>query len=134
MPTNPKIAIRIVLTLAGATSVLMLSCTPQTQREAMEAYAPADRIRAVESAAKSGDMDLVPALVDRLDDEEVAVRMAAIEALERLTGKTLGYVPWAPFTERRTAVEAWRADLKRQAPSEGRRPMPPPEDRLLMEE
>lgn len=77
-------------------------------RRQMEAIDPADRIDAMIKAARRKDAGLTPALVDRLDDEDPAVRMYAILALERMTGERLGYSYAAPTAKRRDAVEAWR--------------------------
>ena len=84
-------------------------------RKRMEAYDPAARIQAIVIAADQGKMELVPALVDRLDDEDGAVRLFAIVALERLTGERMDYSYAAPANERRAAIEAWRRRVRRKA-------------------
>jgi hypothetical protein len=53
--------------------------------------------------------DLIPRLVDRLEDEDEAVRFYAILGLERLTGTRLGYRYSGSVVQRRAAVERWRA-------------------------
>jgi hypothetical protein len=84
-------------------------------RQRLESYDPTDRVRAVTDAARSGDPDLASALVDRLDDEDSAVRFYAILALEKLTATRLGYSYGAPAAERRESVDAWRDFLRRRA-------------------
>lgn len=82
-------------------------------RRQMESINPSDRIDAVVEAARRHDKSLTPALVDRLDDEDPAVRMYAILALERLTGERMGYSYAAPTGRRREAVETWRRYIAR---------------------
>ena len=82
-------------------------------RRQMESFDPAKRIDAVIQAARRKDASLTPALVDRLDDEDPAVRMYAILALERLTGERLGYSYAAPTGKRREAVDSWRDYIAR---------------------
>ena len=84
-------------------------------RSALESYDPGHRISAVKRIAAEGRVALAPALVDRLDDEDVAVRLAAIAALEQLTGKRFGYKPWDPPEQRRAAVDAWRLHIRAEA-------------------
>jgi hypothetical protein len=82
---------------------------PQARlRAQLEDPRPLERVRAVAQAAESGRKDLIPALVDRLDDADVAVRMYAILALEKLTGTRLGYDYAADIGTRRQAVLRWR--------------------------
>ena len=72
---------------------------------------------------------VVPSLIDRLEDPDRVVRLAAYEELKKDTGKTFGHRPWASDTERMSAVERWRAwwkqkqaGLFRSAPSNEIRP------------
>jgi HEAT repeat protein len=67
------------------------------------------RMRAVGEVRRTGDTEYVPALIERLDDDDPAVRLAAGEALVELTGHDTGYEPWAEPAERRRQVAAWRA-------------------------
>ena len=62
-------------------------------------------------AGERSDRSAVPALVDRLEDEDEAVRFYAILALERLTGTRLGYDYGAPEMERRAGVDRWRRSV-----------------------
>ncbi len=76
---------------------------------------PAARIRAIVDVAEAGETSAVPALVDRLEDEDEAVRFYAIEALKRLTGRDLGYRYYESAYERRPAVQRWRRYVRRHA-------------------
>jgi len=69
----------------------------------------AQRIRAIKNAADSGDVAAIPLIVDRLEDEDQAVQFFAILALERLTGKRLGYEVGQSSSERVAAIDRWRA-------------------------
>lgn len=101
----------LVVTCAG----MMVGCAPSDPRRALESFDPQRRIDAVKMVRTSRDMTLIPALVDRLDDEDVAVRMAAILALEKMTEKRLGYSAWAELSDRRAAVNRWREFLANRA-------------------
>jgi hypothetical protein len=68
---------------------------------------------------------VVPALVNRLDDADPVVRLAAYEELRRRTGHDFGYVPWASPEDRAGAINRWRAEIgqapvstNREAPAE----------------
>lgn len=58
-------------------------------------------------------------LVERLDDEDAAVRFFSIVALEKMTGTRLGYEYHDDLHERLRAIEAWRRYLAQEA---GRNP------------
>ncbi len=81
----------------------------------LESRLPAERIEAVVALGNGGDPSSVPALVERLEDEDPAVRFYAILALERLTGERRGYDYRAPIDRRRAAVLRWRAYVQQSA-------------------
>ncbi|MHC4443989.1 MAG: HEAT repeat domain-containing protein [Planctomycetota bacterium] len=72
---------------------------------------PTERASAIKYAAAIQDFSVIDILVDRLEDEDEAVRMFAILALERLTGHRQGYEYHAPASERWRAVQRWRRYL-----------------------
>jgi hypothetical protein len=74
----------------------------------LESPDPHQRIEAIMNAAKAGDRTMVPRLVDRLEDEDEAVRFYAILALERLERTRLGYDYANSDAERASAVRRWR--------------------------
>lgn len=78
---------------------------------------PLRRIRAITEIARTEQKELVPNLVDRLSDDDAAVRFAAMFALQELTGTRLGYDYSSPLSERMKAVEAWRQHLDQQSGS-----------------
>jgi len=80
---------------------------------ALNSERPDERVLAIRHAAETHDTSVVPLLVDRLEDEDEAVRFFAILALERLTGTRLGYDYRAPEEQRWRAVQNWRRHLAR---------------------
>ncbi len=85
-------------------------CGPHTPRQKVSLESPdsAVRVLAIVRAANDRDQSAVPLLVDRLEDEDPAVRFYAILALDSLTGTRLGYEYGGPAFERRASVERWR--------------------------
>ena len=79
--------------------------------------APIVRARSVGLGENLPSAQVIPRLIDRLEDEDRVVRLAAFEELKKETGQTLGYVPWAPDAERAVAVARWREWWKRTEPS-----------------
>jgi hypothetical protein len=73
--------------------------------------APLMRARSVGLSERLPDGRAVPALVDRLDDPDPVVRLAAHEELKKRTGQDFGYVPWDDSEPRAKAVSRWRSWL-----------------------
>lgn len=110
---SPVRSSRILPKSVALALVLATGCVDSNirLRRKMESIEPGDRIEAIVKATRQGNEALIPAIVDRLDDEDAAVRFYAILSLERLVGKRLGYSYAAPASERRKAVQAWRQFL-----------------------
>ncbi|UCD30025.1 MAG: HEAT repeat domain-containing protein [Planctomycetota bacterium] len=72
---------------------------------------PAERVAAIKYAAEIKDQSVINILVDRLEDEDEAVRFFAIIALEKLIGDRQGYDYHASPGERSRAVRRWRRYL-----------------------
>ena len=87
--------------------------------EAFHSERPDERVLAVRHAAEIGDRSVVPLLVDRLEDQDEAVRFYAILALEKLAGTRMGYDYGASAAQRWRAVERWRRHLARSRASSG---------------
>jgi hypothetical protein len=51
----------------------------------------------------------VPALLERLNDADPVVRLAAHEELRKRTGQDFGYRPWDDRAERAPAIARWQA-------------------------
>jgi HEAT repeat protein len=70
--------------------------------------APIVRARAVGLGNGLPDSQVVPALIEHLDDPDAVVRLSAHEELRKRTGQNFGFVPWADNAERAPAVTRWR--------------------------
>jgi len=91
----------------------MLSCgEASSEIAAMHSVNPLDRALAAVQAADSGNAEAVGALVDLLEDSDPAVRMYAILALRRLTGKDYGYHFYDSAAKRDLAVARWREAIR----------------------
>ena len=63
--------------------------------------APIVRARSVGLGDDLPEGQVVPALIDRLDDPDPVVRLAAYEELQQGHGPDFGFVPWAGEADRR---------------------------------
>jgi hypothetical protein len=100
--------------LAAALLIGLTGCAQRPYRslaEGLQSEDPANRISATIEAADTGDREVLPLLVDQLDDPDADVRMYAILSLRKLTGQTLGYRFYADPADRAAAVARWRAWL-----------------------
>lgn len=70
--------------------------------------APIVRARAVGLGNELPEWQVIPPLIDHLDDPDAVVRLSAHEELRKRTGQDFGYVPWADAAERAPAVARWR--------------------------
>ncbi|MFP4052565.1 MAG: hypothetical protein ACLFV7_01730 [Phycisphaerae bacterium] len=73
---------------------------------------PDERIAGIHRAAQHKRKDLLPLLVERLSDSETEVRLFAEQALQSITGVTLGYHHYDPPQQRRAAIKRWRRWLR----------------------
>ena len=112
--SSPAFARPVVTFLPFACLLALAACaSPAFLREDIQSENPAHRILAIRAAAEARDARSVPLLVDRLEDEDRAVRFFTILALEKITGHRFGYDYAKPGADRRKAVERWRAYLRR---------------------
>jgi len=79
---------------------------------------PDVRLRAVWEAGERKAPEAVPFLVDRLSDSEVDVRVFAAVALEKATGRRMGYCAYDPPDRRAEAIRRWRDWLEAGRPAE----------------
>jgi len=96
------------LFLTWAIIVGVGGCLDSSRRNDIQSSEAGQRILAIKAAGDARDRSAVPALVDRLDDEDEAVRFFAILALERITGTRMGYDFGAPADKRVAAIDRWR--------------------------
>jgi hypothetical protein len=72
------------------------------------------KLPAVKTAVQAHDTSHVAEMVRMLDSDDAAVRLYAIEGLQRLTGQDLGYQYYDDKEARRPAVRRWKDWLKEQ--------------------
>jgi HEAT repeat protein len=78
---------------------------------------PLARARAAGLGEKLPDDVVVPALIERLQDQDPVVRLSSNEALKRRTGQDMGFVAWSEPDARAQAVGRWRAWWKGRQPA-----------------
>jgi hypothetical protein len=101
----------LILCLGGA--FVLPGCVAETPTagsisERLQSEDPAVRIQAAVEAGEKKDESVVPLLVERLTDTQADVRFFAALALEKITGKTLGWKPGLSEAEQMDVLEAWR--------------------------
>ncbi|MFO0933117.1 MAG: HEAT repeat domain-containing protein [Planctomycetota bacterium] len=101
-----------VVALGPVWALALWGCeSPRPVRPDLDLHSPSAtrRLEAVGAAAKSGDRSYVPALFDRLVDDDEAVRMAAAAALRDLIGRDPGYKAFETEGDCAAKAAAWRA-------------------------
>ena len=68
---------------------------------------PQDRFLAIREAKRQRDAGAVDDLIRQLSSDDVLIRVAAIDALEAITGQRLGFEADAPEADRVAAVADW---------------------------
>ncbi len=105
--------IRTTVTVATLLVALAVSgCATTSWRRQLQSENPIDRINGTIAAAHADDRSALPLLVDRLEDDDQAVRMYAILALQQIEGTTLGYKYWAGPADLSHMAQRWRRHLK----------------------
>lgn len=102
-------------TIRGGAALLLLGGCVAGYRPALDSPDPAARIRAIRQVTAKQDHNAIPLLVDRLEDEDEAVRFYAIGALSRMTGTDMGYKYYQPRRERLPAVRRWRQYVRQRS-------------------
>jgi hypothetical protein len=102
----------LVVFFASGCSIRTLGMTNYTRD--IQSPDPCIRMKAVIYAGNSKDKRAIPLLVDRLEDEDEAVRVATIESLKQITGKDFGYRSFDPPYVRAKAVQQWRQWMNEQ--------------------
>jgi len=96
-----------VLSGIGAAALGLLGCAHSDDAIGFQEQDPAARLRAVRRAAETRDQSSIPQLIDELESDDPAQRMLAIQALQEITGQTLGYDHAAGPEQRAAAVRRW---------------------------
>jgi len=97
-----------IILLTGC-QLVMVGCTPAPRADAgsFESENPAAERNPIPHPGDQHRMQDIPQLIASLDSDDPAVRLFAIQALERITGERFGYVPYDPPHKRRAAVDRW---------------------------
>lgn len=82
-------------------------CTPRADVGGFDSPDPQSRLYAILRAGNDKDRSALPHLIDALGSDDQAVRLYAIQALERITGQRKGYVYYAPPARREEAIRRW---------------------------
>ena len=97
----------------GVAAVCAISgCTAPRRPLVVTDPDPSVKIPAYKKAVRERDRDAAPQLVADLESDDPAVRLFAIEALERVTGETFGYRYFDDDQDRRESVAKWQTWLK----------------------
>ncbi|MEX2215910.1 MAG: HEAT repeat domain-containing protein [Phycisphaeraceae bacterium] len=99
--------ILILLLLAGCD-------TPRHRQGNFDSPDPASKLYAIRRAGEAKDRNQIPPLVEQLKSDDPAVRVFAIQALDRITGERLGYNPYADLLERNEKVLVWEEAVKQK--------------------
>ena len=94
--------------LLGVALLGGLACNRGRQHPALATDDDGARIAAAYAAVHHPAAGMLPSLVDALEDDNLAVRYYAIEALRKETGTDMGYHYAAPGPTRSAAVALWR--------------------------
>jgi hypothetical protein len=101
---------------AAILTIIMLAlpagCAPPASQGDFGSPDPAAKLYAIRRAGAARDAKAVRPLVQELASDDPAVRMFAIQALERITGTRLGYNPYSDEVDRRQAIRRWLEALE----------------------
>lgn len=81
-------------------------------RARLQSPIPLERGQAVVALEQTGDPDVIPALIETLEDPDAGVRLLAIQALQRMCGSDYGYRYYHDESRRSAAVERWREAVR----------------------
>lgn len=101
------VSLLLVCGVAGS-PISLAGCTPSVIDGGFDSPMSASRLYAIERSAREGNTSSIRHIIEQLESDDPAVRMMAIGALERLTGRTYGYDYGDPLLERRAAIRRWR--------------------------
>jgi hypothetical protein len=115
--------------MRGRSSILLLGlllvgCTRPTPAPTLGSPDPAVSIPAMKKAVRDKDLAAARYLIQDLDSSDPAVRMYAINALEKLTGHRFDYEYYVAEEQRRPAVDKWKQWLAEQPEPNDKPPRP----------
>lgn len=81
-------------------------------RARLQSPIPLERGQAIVALEQTRDPDVIPALIETLEDPDAGVRLLAIGALRRMCGNDYGYRYYHHESRRTAAVERWREAVR----------------------
>jgi hypothetical protein len=95
--------------LGAAVIFQPLACRPGPPREPLKDNDPVFVIPAIKATAEDSRRNEIPRLIELLDHEDSAVRLASFQALRDMTGQTFDYEYWRAAEGRQESITKWRA-------------------------
>ena len=106
-----KLAAWLLLVTAG---FFVVGCSEPTGPKLISSSDLSVKIPAIKRAVDIDNRSEIAELVKELDDDDAAVRLFAIEGLQRLTGQDFEYRYYDDREARKPAVERWNKWLSEQ--------------------
>lgn len=94
---------RVLMTLIVAGAGIGCGSRGNSERGGFDSDNPATKLYAIRQA----NHEDLSQLVEQLDSDDPAVRMMAIQSLQRLTNTRLDYNPYGSIVSRRLQIKAW---------------------------
>jgi hypothetical protein len=91
----------------GVLAVLIGGCTAPRPPLVVTDPDPSIKIPAMKKAVETDNRSAIPQMIRDLDSDDPAVRLFAIEALQRLVKTTFGYDYYLDRGQRKAALERW---------------------------
>lgn len=106
---------RFWIVALGALLASLPACDspPSADQGGLHSPNPASKLYAIHRAGEMKDRAAVPDIVERLHDDDPAVRLFAIKALEQITGERYGYNPYASADARQSAINRWEDAVRK---------------------
>jgi hypothetical protein len=93
---------------AGAASCASRGERAESLYQRLQSGQDAQVAHAAVEAGATRDRQAVPYLIEALENDAADIRIFAIASLRQITGKDLGFRPWAAPGQRAAAVQRWR--------------------------
>ena len=100
-----RAALLMVLATVFATGC---ESTSSSWKRKLDSPLGVERAEGVMMIDAAKDWSAVPLLIDTLEDDDVSVRVLAVQTLRRMTERKFKFLPYGPERERRQGVRRWR--------------------------
>lgn len=98
-----------------ACTLLLCACAAPKPAASVHHADATVKIRGIKQSVHKHDRAALTQLVADLDNDDPAVRLYAIEALERITGDNFGYRYYDDLVQRQPAITRWQRWLEQEA-------------------